>query len=113
MDYFARAVEQAAAVEGGVTYTRGGQSVTLAAWVGRTAFKRSAENGAALVWGERDYLFPAAALVIAGAPAVPQKGDRVTEGALTFEVMAVGDEPVWRYSDQTRRFIRVHVKRVA
>lgn len=118
LDFLIRNMEQAAAVTDGVTYTRGAESVTLTAWVGRTVFKRNQqETGAAIIFGERDYLFRAVDLVIAAAVTVPRKGDRITEvvngQSLVFEVLPPeGDEPVWRYSDQIRQVIRVHVKRV-
>lgn len=118
LDFLIRSMEGAAAVTGGVTYTRGAESVTLSAWVGRTVFNRNQqETGAAIIFGERDYLFRAADLVIGASVTVPRKGDRITETIngqpLVFEVMPPeGDEPVWRYSDQIRQVIRVHVKRV-
>lgn len=100
-----------------VTYTRGAQSVQLTAWVGNTLFARQTdEPGASVVWGERDYLFAVADLVLGGVAAVPMKGDRITEtidgAALTFELMTPTGEPVWRYADQTRQVARVHTKRV-
>lgn len=101
-----------------ITYTRGAQSTTLTAWVGRTAFARtSSEPGAALIWGERDYLIPVASLTLGGTGVVPTKGDRITQtidGAdVVYELMAMPGEPLWRYSDPTRTVYRVHCKRVA
>lgn len=47
MDFLIRSLEDAAAVENGVTYTRSTDSATLAAWVGRTVFRRNqTETGA-------------------------------------------------------------------
>lgn len=101
-----------------VTYTRGVQSVTLTAWVGRTAFAQlpGTGTGAAVIWGDRDYLVPAADLLLGGQVVTPQRGDRITEvidgASLTFEVMAPGAEPAWRYSDAGRQTLRVHTKKV-
>ncbi len=114
-----RQMEQAAAVDGGVVYARPaqGQQVTVPAWVGRTLFKQMPQagaSGAQVVWGERDYLIPVGSLVLGGAATLPARGDRITEaGVGTFEVVAPGNEPFWRYSDQTRTVFRVHVKRVS
>jgi len=100
-----------------LTYTRGAQSVTLTGWVGRTAFAQAGgQGGAAVIWGDRDYLFPAADLILGGSVVTPQRGDRITEiiagTTLTFEVIAPGNEPAWRYSDAGRQTLRVHTKKV-
>lgn len=115
MEFLARSLGQAAGVE--VTYARSAASVTLTAWVGRTVFARTqSEPGPSVIFGERDYLIPVADLVLAGSPAVPARGDRVTETidgqAVTFEVAPVEGEPAWRYSDPARTLYRVHCKRV-
>lgn len=102
-----------------VTYTRvSGETLTLTAWVGRTVFRRTESTpGPAVVFGERDYLFAAADLVVGGAAATPARGDRIVETvggvALTFEVVPPDGEPAWRYGDATRTTFRVHTKRVA
>lgn len=107
-----------------ITYTRGAESVTIAAdepgaaWVGNTLFARVVdEPGAAVLWGERDYIIPAASLVIGGELTRPQKGDRIAEtidGAeLVFELQTPTGEPAWRYSDADRQRYRVHMKKVS
>lgn len=112
-----RTMQEAAGVT--VSYSRpaSGQSVSLTAWVGRTVFRQQPQpgaTGAQIVFGERDYLIPVAALVLGGLATLPTRGDRITEaGVGTFEVLAPGGEPAWRYSDQTRTLLRVHVKRVS
>jgi len=116
--WLAEKMPTAATPSGAVVYTRAaGGTVTLtgAAWVGNTAFKRQAnEGGAALVWGDRDYLIPVAEL---GATP-PARGDRITETingvAVVFEVgtQLVG-EPDWRYSDPQRTVYRVHCLEVS
>lgn len=108
------------AVAAGVslTYTRGAQSVTLTGWVGRTAFAQlpGSGSGAAVIWGDRDYLIPVSDLVLGGSAVTPQRGDRISETidgvSLTFEVLAPGTEPAWRYSDAGRQTYRVHCKKV-
>lgn len=112
-----RTLAEAAGVS--VTYMRPGasQSATLAAWVGRTVFRQvpaPGQPGAQVIHGERDYLIPVASLVLGGVATVPARGDRITEaGVGTFELLAPGGEPIWRYSDQTRTVFRVHCKRVS
>src|SRR6185437_7245272 len=63
-----------------VVYTRGDSGVMLEAWLGNTLFARNTEEpGASVVWGERDYLFLAADLVIDGRMTLPMLGDRIIE----------------------------------
>lgn len=114
--------QQQAAVSGNaVTYARGAERVDLTnkAWCGRTLFRRNPldVSGAAVVWGDRDYLIPVADLVIGGIAVTPKRGDRVEETiggvVVTFEVVTPPNEPEWRYSDQGRAVYRVHTKKVA
>ncbi len=96
-----------------VTYTRGNTTLPLSATVGRTLFVSNQLNRARAEWGERDYLFRAADLGVLGEP---EEGDRIGETIagvpMTFELMAPGGEPAWRYSDSQRVQIRAHCKRV-
>lgn len=100
-----------------VVYRRGVDEVTVQATIGRTLFE--VDNGFGIVerTESRDFLVPAADLVLAGSPALPERGDRIreTQGTTTFvyEVMAPGKEPHWRYSDPYRRTLRIHTKHVA
>lgn len=99
-----------------VTYTRGGQQVTLTVWVGQTQFTRTTDDpGASVVTAERDYLIGAQDLAAAGIAGTPRRGDKITETiagtAYTFELQPSAGEPEWRYSDQARTTYRVHVKR--
>jgi hypothetical protein len=85
--------------------------LTGKAWVGRTVFSRlNREGGAAVVFGDRDYLIPVAEL-----PNEPQRGDRITEVIsgveAVFEVVEPMGEPAWRYSDPGHTVYRVHTKK--
>lgn len=99
-----------------VVYSRGSRAITLTAWLGNTMFARNTdEPGASVVWGERDYLFAVADLVIDGQPVQPLNGDRITEeidGQLvTFEVSTPTGEPPAMFADLTRQMWLVHTKR--
>lgn len=100
-----------------VTYQRGGDSVELAATIGRTEFEQADEFGVIHKIESRDYLVLTTDLVLAGVQTLPKPGDRVreSEGAKTFvyEVMAPGNDPPFRYSDPYRRTLRIHTKHVA
>lgn len=96
-----------------VTYVRGVQQVTLLATVAQNRSEQL-DPGADVVnvRRERDYLFRAEDLTI-GYPAsgdkiVHQQGDTV----YTFEVVANGGEPCWRWSDEARTTIRVHTHEI-
>jgi hypothetical protein len=101
-----------------VLYSRtvdgGTRSITFHAWPGRTIFSGLTEAGVSVQRSDRDYLFAAADLVLGGIPTTPMRGDRIEDDAGVFELASPQtDEPVWRYSDQFRTVIRVHVQRVA
>jgi hypothetical protein len=100
-----------------VVYQRDDEQVAVQATVGRTLLKLDdGEGGVVLVWTDRDFLIPAADLVLGGSLTLPQRGDRIREplGAVTsvYEVMAPGDEPPWRPSDPYGKVLRIHTKLV-
>jgi hypothetical protein len=99
-----------------VTYRRGVSAVTLDATIGRTEFASDAAEPVIENWQSRDYIVRTVDLVLSGAAALPQRGDRIEEvdGAVTlyYEVMAPGGETPWRYADDFRRELRVHTKYV-
>ncbi len=97
-----------------VTYLRGGDSVDIAATIGRTEFEQADEYGVVHRTESRDFLVLAADLVLDGKATLPQAGDRIHEAVgeqlFIYEVMAPGSEPPWRYSDLYRRTLRIHTK---
>ncbi len=97
-----------------VTYSRAGDSVVLTATVGTTEFEWVDDDGATQEIEARDYLVRAADLILAAALTLPAVGDKIVEVAgaktYTYQVMAFGDEPAWRYSDQQRVRLRIHTK---
>jgi hypothetical protein len=100
-----------------VVYQRGSDEVELQATIGRTLLKLDdGYGGVRMEWTDRDYLIQAADLVLAGAPTLPERGDRIRETQGTtvfvFEVMAPGGEPPWRWSDVFRKLLRIHAKQV-
>lgn len=108
------AMQEAAGVT--VVYRRAGQPDLIledVAWVGRTLFSvaQPGTGGNRVVWGERDYLVPAAAIAALGEP---ERGDRIAEtlagDEVTFEAIPPAGEPVWRWSDEGRTVYRIHCK---
>jgi len=94
-----------------VTYSRGSQAVTVPATIGHTVFRLDTGPGVTERIEARDYLIAAAHLAGFG---LPRRGDQVIEEAAgqrhTYEVLAPGREPHWRWSDPNRRCYRIHTK---
>ena len=99
-----------------VAYSRGVDSVALAATIGRTEFEDADEYGVIHRTEARDYLVLAADLVLDGAQVLPVAGDLIKETAgeqtLIYEVMSLGREPPYRYSDPYRQTLRIHTKHI-
>jgi len=102
---------------GSVVYHRDGDSVEVTATIGRTEFEIETEFGVHEKIESRDFLVPAAELVLAGVWTLPKRGDRIHETMGTtlfvYEVMAPGKEPHFRYSDAFRKTLRIHTRQVA
>ena len=100
-----------------VTYCRGEESVEVQATLGRTVFEIADAYGVVEQSESRDFLMPAADLVLGDAVTLPERGDRIreTEDGKTFvyEVMAPGKEPHYRFRDVYRRTLRIHTRQVA
>ncbi len=99
-----------------VMYQRGGDEVELSATIGRTVFEQDDHAGGLTRIESRDFLIRAIDLVLAAETTLPQPGDRIIEtdaiATYTYEVMAPGNEPPWRYSDVNRTTLRIHTKHV-
>jgi len=102
-----------AAAGGLITYARGAASCQIAATFGRTAFEVATASEVRIEHSDRDFNFPAAALVLDDVQSEPEKGDRITAAAGgVYEVLAPGREPVWEPCDPAGTLIRVHAKKV-
>lgn len=101
-----------AAVSRPVTYRRGTAAVALPATVGQSDHEQIDEHGIVLRIETRDYLVLAADLTFGAGPVQPQAGDRIDEpdgdGVRRYEVVAVGLDPPWRWSDRQRLTMRIH-----
>lgn len=97
-----------------ITYRRGANSVTVTATIGRTEFELDDEFGVLRKIESRDFLIAAADLVLNSVTVLPERGDEIdeTQGSVTYtyEVMAPGKEPHYRFSDPYRRTLRIHTK---
>jgi len=97
-----------------VTYSRGEVSADVDAIPGATRFETEDETGIHVKSQMRDYLIPAASLVLDSVQTLPIEGDRIAEvdGSKRhiYEVLPLGGEPCWRYSDTYRDLLRIHTK---
>lgn len=101
-----------------LVYRRGAEAVAFCATPCQTKLLLSDEAGGARIeWTDRDFLIPAASLVLSGSKVLPKRGDVITqddgEQVHTFQVLPYDGEPQWRWSDPYRRIIRVHTKRIS
>jgi hypothetical protein len=94
-----------------IRYRRGSLVALLRATVGRTVFRLDVGMGATERIEARDYLISASTFAGFG---LPERGDRIIEDEdgkrHTYEVLALGGEPPWRWSDPHRRCLRIHTK---
>jgi hypothetical protein len=110
-----------------IRYIRGDSFVDILATIGETTFEQLDREGILLKFESRDFIFPGEVLRLGGSVIEPVKGDRIEHwlewdatlnacvGTLlwSYEVMALGTEPVFRYSDRHHGEIRVHTKEIA
>lgn len=95
-----------------VTYCRGQSSIDLKATVGQTTFDVTDQYGGIEKWQSRDYLVTATDLVLTGETIQPERGDRIADAGLVFEVLAPGSEHVFKHSDPYGLTLRIHTKEI-
>ncbi len=97
-----------------VTYRRGMDAVVVQATIGRTLFEQDDGYGLIVRNQTRDYLIDSDDLILAGVSTLPARGDLIEEidglKKYTYEVMPLGSEQHWRYSDPYRQTLRIHTK---
>lgn len=98
-----------------VTYARGYDSVDVQATFGNKLLKLDdGFGGIRMEWTDIDFLIPAADLDFGDGMLTPTRGDlvHVTIGSQvqTFEVLPIGNEPAWRWSDPHQSMYRIHTK---
>jgi len=100
-----------------VTYRRVDEAIAVEATVGRTVFEQDDGAGVIVRTEVRDYLIDTVDLVLSGKQELPKRGDRIEElqnsQQFIYEVMSIGTEPHWRYSDPYRKTLRIHTKHIA
>lgn len=98
---------------GSITYTRGGQSVTLSATIGQTEFNEQDTEGFITRVESQDFIVTAEDLVLDSTQTLPRKGDVITrvdpDGATrTYDVLPVDGEKCYRLTRGV--LLRIHTK---
>jgi hypothetical protein len=99
-----------------VVYRRGELGAELQATIGRSHYQQDDGHGVVTRSQVRDFLIDTHDLLLSIIGSLPRRGDRVIEidGDTTFifEVMSLGGEPPWRYSDPFRLKLRIHTRQI-
>lgn len=89
-----------------ITYTRGGNALSISATRGLAGRQVDPITGGVISWADQDWIVPISVLTIGP----PEVGDKITDDDETFEVLPpdAGDH----YSvDNTNTIYRIHTKR--
>ena len=99
-----------------IVYQRDDVTAELTATIGVSRYEQDDGEGIVTRAQVRDYLIDTQSLIQSPIGTLPRRGDRIIEqdGNTTyiFEVMSIGGEPPWRYSDPFRVKLRIHTKQV-
>ncbi|AMV18908.1 hypothetical protein [Planctomyces sp. SH-PL14] len=97
-----------------ITYRRGNQSVDLRAVVGETRSIDDTGKGQVITSRTRDYLIRTDALVLNGEQVEPRTLDKIEQEingvATTWTVRNDDAGECFRYSDRSRRRLRIHTQ---
>jgi hypothetical protein len=88
-----------------VVYTRGATDYAINATAGRTEYESENHQGIKTIAQAYDFMILASSLGID-----PAAGDVITWNGRKYEVMKLGVEGCWRWSDTQRTTYRIHTK---
>ena len=91
-----------------VIYSRGGTKITTTGVLRERMYRSASKAGLFTQTKAYDWLLPSADLTI-----TPRRGDKITSGGVTYEVLPIDDLPVWEYHDNANETTVIHTKRVA
>jgi hypothetical protein len=99
-----------------VVYRRDELGTVLKATIGKSMYDQDDGEGVVTRSQVRDFLIDTQSLLLSVIGSLPRRGDTIVEidGDTTFifEVMALGGDPPWRYSDPFRLKLRIHTKQI-
>jgi len=100
-----------------VTYQRGESQSSVLAMIGKTVAEQDSGDGLIMRMEIRDYLIDTTSLVLDGQQVLPERGDLIIETedgkGLTYEILPIGSDRAWRYSDPFRLKLRIHTRLIA
>ena len=100
-----------------VSYRRDNFETVVSATIGQTRAEQDTGDGLIVRTEIRDYLIDTADLQLDGHPTSPEPGDQIVEidegKTFIFEVMPLGNQRAWRYSDPFRLKLRIHTRLVS
>lgn len=95
-----------------VTYTIQTDSLSVSANIGQTPVGQVLENGVLQTWQSQDFLISAALLVSGGTTFKPEVGHTITHNGNNFRVSNLDDGRCYRFTDPSRRTLRIHTKEI-
>lgn len=104
---------------GEIIYQRGESRVWINAAFGKSEFHVETADSVRIEHTDRDFIFAADLLILDGALATPQRGDRITVVSeefgdnQVFEVLAPGGLQPYRLCNTEGHLIRVHTKKLS
>lgn len=101
-----------ASMSSDAVYSRGGESVTVAAAQGNYQYEAATEGGAIVTAHVLDFVVTAADLLLGDAVVEPMVGDLITVNAKTYEVLDLAGGGAWRWSGPPGTAIRIHTKEI-
>lgn len=102
-----------------VTYKAGTHAIDVPAEIGSSDFVIDHGLGTPVQMQTRDFVIATSRLVLQGSLYEPLAGNRIVERDAangtehTYEVLAPGSEPCWRWADPYRKRRRIHTKEVS
>lgn len=97
-----------------VVYSRGSDSVTLNATIGKTDRETFDDHGFGVKSQVRDFLLKAEELILNNQKVIPRRGDRITQTLGTqshvYEVVETGGDKHYRPSDPYGVMYRIHTQ---
>lgn len=99
-----------------VVYSRGADSITIAATPGEQTFANVDASGLLTEVRSRDFIITAADLVLVAvigpSPDTPRPGDTIDHAGRRYEVLEMPGEPAFRYLNPDRLQMRIHTKEI-
>ncbi len=97
-------------------YIRGGDEFLVYTTAGRTDCEVEDESGLRVKSSVFDFIIAADELLFPGGDKTPSSGDRIRivrgDKAYTYEVMELGSQGCWKYSDSFNSVYRIHTRLV-